>query len=311
MLNGVESTIHDIQHAGLPQGSPLSPILFLFYNADLVAFKSNSRGGSIAFIDDLTVWVVGPNAAANVKRLQEEILPQIERWSHQSGATFEPDKTELVHFTRNKRQVEETPSMQFMGHTIDSTDTVKILGVVLDSQLRFKQHAARASKRGEKAALALKRMVGLRPSAARQLFMATVAPVMDYAAPVWWPTMPNSTAHQLQRATFIGATACTGMFKSACREVAIAEASLQSSEERLKEHTRRYWIKLHTMPSHFLSWFATMKSLGHMTCDDHGLCVKGFLQRLCRVFSFPFTLASMYVKDSIEAFILVEFLTLG
>ena len=82
MLNGVELTIHDIQHAGLPQGSPLSPILFLFYNADLIAFKSNSRGGSIAFIDNLTVWVVGPNAAANIKHLQEEILPQIEQWSH-------------------------------------------------------------------------------------------------------------------------------------------------------------------------------------------------------------------------------------
>src|SRR2546421_203822 len=54
-----------------------------------------------------------------------------------------------------------------------------------------------------------------------------------------------------------------------------------------------------------------MKSLGHMTCDDHGSCVQGFLQRLCRVFSFPFTLASMYVKDSIEELILVETLTEG
>ena len=51
--------------------------------------------------------------------------------------------------------------MQFMGCTINLTDTVKVLRVVLNSQLQFKQHAAQAAKRGEKAALALKRMVGL------------------------------------------------------------------------------------------------------------------------------------------------------
>src|SRR2546421_218112 len=36
---------------------------------------------------------------------------------------------------------------------------------------------------------------------------------------------------------------------------------------------------------------------------------QGFLQRLCRVFSFLLTLTSMYLEDSIEELILVETLT--
>jgi hypothetical protein len=36
VVNGQASEVSGLQQAGLPQGSPLSPILFLFFNADLV-----------------------------------------------------------------------------------------------------------------------------------------------------------------------------------------------------------------------------------------------------------------------------------
>jgi hypothetical protein len=43
----------------------LSPVLFLF-NADLVQRKIDTKGGSIAFIDDYSAWVTGPTAEANL-----------------------------------------------------------------------------------------------------------------------------------------------------------------------------------------------------------------------------------------------------
>ena len=53
-LNGRESDVRPISFPGLPQGSPLSPVLFLFYNADLVERRISSREGAIAFVDDYT-----------------------------------------------------------------------------------------------------------------------------------------------------------------------------------------------------------------------------------------------------------------
>jgi hypothetical protein len=63
--NGQVSEVQSLPQAGLPQGSPLSPILFLFFNADLVQRQIDSQGGAMAFVDDSTAWETGPTAQSN------------------------------------------------------------------------------------------------------------------------------------------------------------------------------------------------------------------------------------------------------
>jgi hypothetical protein len=53
-VNGNASEVQSLLQAGLPQGSPLSPILFLFFNVDLVQRRIDSHGNAIAFVDDFT-----------------------------------------------------------------------------------------------------------------------------------------------------------------------------------------------------------------------------------------------------------------
>jgi hypothetical protein len=48
-----ESDVSRIDYAGVPQGSSLSPLLYMSYNANLVEKKIESKGGPIGFVDDL------------------------------------------------------------------------------------------------------------------------------------------------------------------------------------------------------------------------------------------------------------------
>ncbi|KJZ69202.1 hypothetical protein HIM_11402 [Hirsutella minnesotensis 3608] len=63
VVNGYTSEQRELPQAGLPQGSPLSPILFLFFNADLVQRRVKAESGSIAFVDDYSARRNGPEKA--------------------------------------------------------------------------------------------------------------------------------------------------------------------------------------------------------------------------------------------------------
>jgi hypothetical protein len=245
-VNGYDSEKQALPHAGLPQGSPLSPILFLFFNADLVEKKINDKGGAIAFVDDYTAWVTGPSAEANTKGLQD-IVSNAMSWEQRSGATFEGEKTALIHFTRNAARLSDT-SINIKGQEVRPAAEVKLLGVIIDRELRFRNHMALASTRGLKAAMALKRLQMTSPSMARQLFTCMIAPVVDYAMVMWRHACNAKAMVTFNRVQRIGAQAVTGAFATVSTAVAEAEAYLKPIRIRHSEKAAATWIRLRTLP---------------------------------------------------------------
>ena len=67
VLNGHESKTEELLFPGIPQGLPLSLILFLFYNANLVEQQISNVKGAVAFVDNYTSWVTGKSAEVNCK----------------------------------------------------------------------------------------------------------------------------------------------------------------------------------------------------------------------------------------------------
>lgn len=80
-VNGITSEPASLAHAGLPQGSPLLPLLFLFFNASLVKSVVNKHRGSIAFVDDYSAWVTGDSIADNLDFLQANVVGPLEHWA--------------------------------------------------------------------------------------------------------------------------------------------------------------------------------------------------------------------------------------
>jgi hypothetical protein len=140
--------------AGLAQGSPLSPILFTFFNSDLVNQPVNFRGGASAFIDDYFRWRAGRSAEENLAKIQSEDIPRIEAWARRTGSCFAAEKTELIHFTRRKSE-QMQGQVVINGKTVKPSPTAKLLGVIFDHELRWKEHVQQVIKRATKVAIAL------------------------------------------------------------------------------------------------------------------------------------------------------------
>jgi ribonuclease HI len=102
--------------------------------------------------------------------------------------------------------------------------------------------------------MALKRLRGLKPETARQLYLATVAPVMDYASPVWSAMLMQRHMGRLRQAQGIGAKAIIGAFKTVSLPIAEAEAQVEPIELRHREQRRGFWIKSHTLPTKHPFW---------------------------------------------------------
>lgn len=244
-VNGQASEVRSLPQAGLPQGSPLSPILFLFFNADLVQQRIDCYGGSIAFVDDFTAWVTGTTAERNRDGI-EAIIKKALDWERRSGATFEAEKTAIIHFTRKAYKSDSEP-FAIKGRLVRPKTQVKVLRMIMDSGLKYKEHIARAATKGLEAAMELQRLRGLTPATARQLFTAMVAPVMDYASNVWMHACKYRRASPINRVQRIGAQAIVGTFLTVATSVAEAEAHIASAQERFWRRAIKMWIDLHTL----------------------------------------------------------------
>jgi hypothetical protein len=242
--------VKGIDFAGIPQGSPLSPLLYIFYNAGLVEQQIDGTGGALGFVDDFNAWVVGKDEEQNTLAIQESILPHAERWAKQSGATFEADKTSLIHFTR-RADPDDCRPLHFGGKAILPQQSVKVLGVVLDKKLAMDEHIARVVQKGTAACLSLQVIKGTRPAQMRQLFRSCVLPITDYAASAWYgPGKPGviRLVHALEKVQRVGARMILRAWKAVSLPILEAEAYLESTKKRLDQKVIAHTVKLISLP---------------------------------------------------------------
>ena len=264
------SALTTIPHAGIPQGSPLSPILYVFYNANLVESRIGTDGGSIGFVDDFTAWRTGPTRSETTKTLQSEVLRRAAEWARESGASFEVDKTAFIHFDRRRAESETSPPLRFLDKNIEARDEVKILGVILDAKLNMKAHIDRVVQAATKKCLAIRRLRGLRPKQMRQLYRTVIAATTDYAASTWFARGRRGVRYHiasLDRIQRMGAQAVIGAFRTVSSAVLQDEAGLEAVEARLAWKTARHVLELRSLPHTHPLWSVMNGMMGRV--DRH------------------------------------------
>ena len=70
-------------------------------------------------MDDYSAWVIGPPAEENTKMIQDEVVPMLEKWYRAAGR-------------------DSTTPLRFKWKDVVPTDKVKVLGMAIDKEARFK-----------------------------------------------------------------------------------------------------------------------------------------------------------------------------
>jgi ribonuclease HI len=227
---------------GIPQGSPISPILFLIYIRGLFTSPAVKY---LSYIDDISITVASTSYNRNIRLLEREVQRLIEV-GEENAISFDIAKTELIHYTTSKEA--KKYSLGLPGDaTISPKTLVKWLGIYFDPNLTFKQHVAIRASQAKSAYLRMARLAnsekGLTPFALRQLYLACVVSVADYGSIIWWRNQ-KSLIRPLQAIQNLAVRKILGVFKTAPIMPMEVEAALVPPQVRLNSNLCQYAFRM-------------------------------------------------------------------
>jgi hypothetical protein len=139
---------------GVPQGLVLGPLLFLIFINDLpyAIFVLIVK----MFADDTTIYAVGPNLETTLEIFSSKIGDFIS-WRYFNRMDINWSKTKVMFMSR--RIISTSPGfVQINNHHVEVVNRFKLLGVEIDSNLKFKHFVSNICKSVNKRLFAIKRL---------------------------------------------------------------------------------------------------------------------------------------------------------
>ena len=126
--------------SGVPQWSVLGPVLFLMFINDL---PDNINSSARLFADDIILYCQIRNN--NDQHLLQEDLDTLATWEKTWGMEFHPQKCSVLRIS--KARDPRTFQYQLNGVTLEEEQSSKYLGVDIQSNLSWKNHISRITKK--------------------------------------------------------------------------------------------------------------------------------------------------------------------
>ena len=196
---------------GVPQGSPVSPVLACLYAAEplhiltrnLVFSGTGHPVGPRSYVDNLAFLTISDSPGENIITLRHTLYTALDLFA-EIGMKIDPDKSELIHFTWRKKPQHPPLSFTYQGKqiTLSPPPSLRWLGFHLDSRLTFHNHIKIMAKKGSSVVQGLSCLGNTLHSMNQYhlhlLYKTCVIPVITYGCQLWFdPTNPPKSLIQI------------------------------------------------------------------------------------------------------------------
>ena len=214
-LNGVTGESR-LFREGLPQGSVLSPLLFLFYINSLRDRLPEGIGVSL-YADDVAIWASSPRKG-EAASLVEVGVRTVWMWSRERKLTLNLSKCEVSFFSTDSHESCWQPVVEVGNTRLRFNPNPVFLGVMYDRTLSFGPQARRVAadvSRGSRLLSAVSgREWGWHAPSLRRVYQALFLSKVRYGAAAWQPWLSDTSVSVLDRAQNRCLRAITGQYAS-------------------------------------------------------------------------------------------------
>ncbi|XP_044596718.1 uncharacterized protein LOC123273383 [Cotesia glomerata] len=178
---------------GCPQGGVTSPLMWILVINELLVALENLGVYAVGYADDVALMIKG-SSPTEMRWRTQRALDLIQKWCIGKSLRVNPNKTEMVLFTKRRKLKITAPSI--FGMELKFSKEVRYLGVTLDSKLTWRSHIEKQTQKATATFWACRRIFGitwgLKPRLIKWIYTAILVPQLTFASVVWWPSLKKN-----------------------------------------------------------------------------------------------------------------------